>query len=186
LATQKPILIGIYSPKPQSGKSTLAAFMAHNFGFEHRSISQPIKFMLEGLLISVGLPRPHVERLMREDKEKTIPELGGRSFRELCQSLGTDWGRKLVQPRLWLEIALQPPSIVGRSVVIDDVRFVDEYWAIKEQGGEVWRIDRPLAPIPSKHESEGQLEDMFFDRHFTNDSSKEKLFRQLIYPNKEI
>lgn len=62
-------------------------------------------------------------------------------------------------------------QLLGRSVVIDDVRFPNEADLIRSLGGELWHIERPTAELTTSHASEGSLADYSFDRYLLNDSS---------------
>lgn len=42
----------------------------------------------------------------RVKKEQPIPQLGGKSFRRLAQTLGTEWGRNCVGDSIWCDIVL--------------------------------------------------------------------------------
>jgi len=173
-------IIGLYSPAPQSGKTTLANFLVENFNFERRSFSTPLKHMVNNLLLFSGIDATTVIQLGSEAKEAPIPLMGNKSYRELCQSLGMDWGRLSVDDGLWVKIALGSDGDDTRPLVIDDVRFANEYRAILRRGGEIWRISREEATVPNDHPSEGLLEQLSFDRHLTNNGSKQELFSQLI------
>jgi hypothetical protein len=90
----------------------------------------------------------------------------------MMQTLGTDWGRKLIDENLWVEAAF---GIIGQDKehnwVFDDVRFLNEYEAIRRAGGEVWKVVRPTTTLTSPHESEGRLEQVKFDVIVENISS---------------
>jgi len=171
-----PRLIGLYSPAPASGKTTVA-----NLLIEHRRVSfaAPLKHAVWTLLGEFGIPGFH---FAYEDKEAIIPELGV-SARHMMQTLGTEWGRACIHPDFWVMIARSKAQHImnnGRSVVIDDVRFPNEAAMIRDLGGELWRIDRPGVSYDGDHSSEGGLEDITPDRVIVNDGSvtqlKEKIY----------
>jgi hypothetical protein len=65
-------------------------------------------------------------------------------------------------------------------VVADDVRFPNEALAIKEMGGEVWKIVRPGTENNESHSSEGQLDHWDgFSRIIVNDGSIDDLYHKL-------
>lgn len=85
----------------------------------------------------------------------------GVTSRRLQQTLGTEWGRDSIHPDLWALIARDTVHChrdAGRSVVIDDMRFPNEYDLVLAEGGEARRIVRPGAVVTSTHVSEGQLD----------------------------
>jgi hypothetical protein len=72
------------------------------------------------------------------------------------QRLGTEFGRELIHPNLWVDTEMD--HIAGwPKVVFDDARFPNEVDAIRAAGGLLIEIVRPgyTAPgIDTKHESE--------------------------------
>lgn len=167
-APTEHMLIGLYSPEPQSGKSTVAALLQDKHGFTTKSFAAPIKRMVTDLLYSNGIDPELVTDYMGHKKEETIPEIGA-SFRYLAQTLGTEWGRNLVSSNIWVDAAMG--TLEDRLVVFDDVRFPNEYKAIREEGGQVWRITRTGTGTRTKHGSEGLLEGEEFDEEINNDGT---------------
>lgn len=178
MATER-LTIGLYSPVPQSGKSTVAEILKNRFGFEQRPFAGPLKRLVVDLLWSAGFDPERIGQLMTRDKEAPIPELGDKSFRYLMQTIGTDWGRKLIDKDLWVKLILNAPQRAD-LVVIEDVRFPNEYDAVLADGGQMWRIERPGASLPNDHPSEGLLEDREFDEVIVNDGSLEALEDKVI------
>jgi len=73
-------LIGLYSPCPQCGKTTLANLLDH----ERMSFADPLRDMVMLLLHRLSYDLETTERFLHGDlKEHTIPELGNRSPRYL-------------------------------------------------------------------------------------------------------
>ena len=171
-----PRLIGLYSPAPGCGKSTLAdLFIEH----QRLSFAAPLKRAVSNMLNELGLPGFNYVYV---DKESIIPELGV-SARHMMQTLGTEWGRARVHPDFWVMIARAKTQRImadGGSCVIDDVRFPNEAAMVFDIGGELWRIDRPGVSYDGSHESEGGLEDITPDRVIVNDGTitqlKEKIY----------
>ncbi len=167
-------MIGLYSPAPQSGKSTVATALTTEHGFEQRGFATALKRMVIDLMYSAGIRPEAVGRYMDVDKEAPIPELGNKSFRYLTQTIGTDWGRYLVDKDLWIKVLLNSP-VLPKLCVIDDLRFPNEYDAIRAAGGKCWRIYRPGQEATTDHPSEGLLEDREFDAQLTNGGTYEDL-----------
>jgi hypothetical protein len=171
-----PRLIGLYSPAPGCGKSTLADLL-----IEHQRVSfaAPLKRAVWRLLHDLGISD---FTYAYSNKEAIIPELGV-SARHMMQTLGTEWGRACIHPDFWVMIARAETQRImadGRSVVIDDVRFPNEAKMVFDLGGELWRIDRPGVSYNGDHSSEGGLEDITPDRVIVNDGTiaqlKEKIY----------
>lgn len=168
-------LIGLYSPVPQSGKSTVASYLASQHNFERHSFAGPLKRMAVELMSRAGLTPEQIGYYMDQGKEEPLPAPIGVSFRYICQTLGNDWGRNLISYDLWTGITMAGASATDGNVVIEDVRFPNEYKRIVEAGGEVWRISRTGAMVPNDHPSEGLLEGFLFDVEITNDGTVEDL-----------
>lgn len=149
-------LIGLHSPYPQAGKSTVAGILMRERRYSVRSFAEPIKRMAADLLATAGFTSKEIGYYMAEGKEETIPYPIGVSFRYLCQTLGTEWGRNLVSTNLWVDVAFQP-EFPGRGVVFDDVRFPNEVEAIRAAGGRIWCVHRGSLESHGGHPSEGAI-----------------------------
>lgn len=167
--THERLIIGLYSPAPQSGKSTVAGILEGQFGFSTRSFASALKRMVIDLLVTAGYSPEEVGHFMAAGKEEPIPALGNVSFRYLCQTIGTEWGRNLISNNLWVDLLVRNPNLPN-LLVIDDVRFPNEFDAIRSEGGQVWRISRPSGVVQTSHVSEGLLEGYPFDEEIVNDS----------------
>lgn len=168
-----PRLIGLYSPYPQSGKSTVAEGLMRQ-RYTRVPFAETVKDMVDLLLHTLGYTNDVRCRMLWHDmKAYPLPELDGVTPRELLQTLGTDWGRNMVHPDLWVRLGMAKAKrelARGRAVVIDDVRFLNEAEAIRAAGGVMVQIKRNLSqgdPLPL-HESEGQLNEYAFDLTILN------------------
>lgn len=175
-------LIGIHSPAAQSGKSFAANVLAQH-GFASMSFAEPIKRMGIEFLMSFGYEKDQAVRFVFVDKEKFIPEINCTP-RHMLQTLGTDWGRRCIDERIWLTSMQTRIAKNLRSgaigVVIDDVRFENEAKMIKDMGGEMWKIVRPSVVNKSTHVSEGQLDSWdCFDRVIENSGTIQQFRDQL-------
>ena len=165
-------LIGIYSPAPQSGKTLTATVLAHR-GYQPVSFAEPLKRMMVEFLMSFGYEKDEAVKLSWVDKAVVIPDLNV-SCRYLLQTLGTDWGRNLVCDDVWIR-AWKARASIFNKVIVDDVRFPNEADAVKDLGGELWKIVRPSAGHDWSHISEGALDDCDkFDRIIENTGTLEE------------
>lgn len=159
-----PRLIALCSPAMGSGKSTVADHLVDQYGFVRVAFATPLKAMTVALMESIGMPEDDIQRRVYgtiADKEKPLPGLGEITSRRIMQTLGTDWGRVTIRDSIWVDIALVAAKSwmdAGRSVVIDDMRFPNEYSAVLLNGGECRRIVRPGTAVTVSHASEGQLD----------------------------
>lgn len=157
------MIIGLYSPAAQSGKTTVARALQQR-GYALLPFAQPLRDMLAAMLAGMGMDSRTSTYYLAENKEALIPELGV-SARHLLRTLGTEWGRECVKASLWTDHWLARASRKP-FVVVDDVRFVNEAELIRDLGGQMWRITRPGVERNTEHASEGGLDAW---EHFTYD-----------------
>lgn len=144
------LLIGI-AGLARSGKDTVADHLRDRHGFSVFSFAKPIK---AGLCAMLDLDPG---RFGGVEKEEVIPWLGV-SPRHLMQTLGTEWGRDLVDPDIWLEVMGMKLGRAGvEHAVISDVRFKNEADWIRAQGGVMLHMRRPSAAPVRAHRSEGGI-----------------------------
>lgn len=135
--SQNPRLIAFCSPAMGSGKSTAAQHLVEQHRFVRLAFATPLKAMASALLLNAGLPDEEVyDRVQGSRKEEIIPVLG-ISSRRLQQLLGTEFGRKMIHEDIWVNLTLANARSYldrGISVVIDDMRFPNEYHAVIAAG----------------------------------------------------
>lgn len=167
------MIIGLYSTVPQSGKTTFANMLSSMYGKEGYVVS--FADILRELVVKVSAPFLHGgeqeawEWLEDERKDKgVIPELGV-THRHMLQTIGTEWGRHLIHPDVWVKVLMKRIEDVYYFakdyplIVIDDVRFENEFDWIRSEGGVMVRIVRQDAPDNNAHMSHGLLDDRVFD-----------------------
>lgn len=145
----------------QSGKTTAALHLEKKYGIRRKHIAEPLRAMLAVLLQANGMSSDMITRYLEGDlKEQLIPELGVTS-RYAQITLGTEWGRELVNPDLWAK-TWQRGVADGESVMNDSVRFPNEAEAIRALGGVVIMIKRP-GTKPAKFKW-GKLGEFLFEK----------------------
>lgn len=177
-------LIGLYSPVAQSGKSTAAKQFAKLLDGVRMSFADPMREIavpVIGEFMDGG--EAEVWEWLGDERKgtKPIPQLGC-TIRHALQTLGTEWGRDCIHPDVWTLIAQQRSRKLRRSraVIIDDIRFPNEYAMVKREGGAVIRVNRPDAPpSPNAHKSERLLEHLPFDFYIENTSLED--LRRAVY-----
>jgi len=142
------LLIGIAGPK-RSGKDTLARLLCGALNARQDSFAAPIRNFIGEL---IGLD----PELLELHKETPIPWLDGVTPRQMMQTVGTEWGRVMVHPELWVNSLMARVSHT-QHVVISDVRFPNEARAILAHGGVVIAVDRPGTGEGDSHISESPL-----------------------------
>jgi hypothetical protein len=167
-----PKIIGLWSPAPGSGKTTVAQLLA-----DHTIVSfaEPLKRMATELLICAGYREDEAQRLLYRDKHESLTRLSGwPTGRALLQRLGSEFGRDQIHPLLWVNLWIFRATEC-EHVVADDVRFGEEMDAIRDLGGEVWSVVRPGFYDKTGHKSENALAGRTFDRVIINDGTLEDL-----------
>lgn len=168
-------LIGLIG-KARSGKDTAANYLQMLHGYNRYAFAEPIKDMISA---AFGYQIGESEGA---DKEQVIEWLG-KSPRQLMQLLGTEWGRDLVHPNLWLLLAdqtLQHHTRVGsHGLVISDVRFDNEAEWIIKQGGTLIEITRGAASAVNQHASESGIDESYPRFTVANDQTVDDLYEAL-------
>lgn len=154
-------LIGLCSPAMGSGKTTCADMLVRSHQFVRVAFATPLKSMATALLTSGGMSPDQARDHIYGDRKEDHIELLGMTARRLQQLLGTEFARHHIRDTIWVDIAIAHAKTLmtaGYSVVIDDMRFPNEYDAIIAAGGDCIRVVRPDATVTSAHASEGQLD----------------------------
>lgn len=171
----KPKLVGIMGAAG-AGKDTAAEYISTVLELDHDSFAAPLYAGLSAILnVSIRSLRD------RDVKERPFPGIG-KSPRQLLQTLGTEWGRQMVDEDLWLKLAQQRHHArlrFGGGTVISDVRFLNEANWIIDANGILLRISRPGVEAVSDHISELAAATMPADHTILNSGSKVDMYRRL-------
>ena len=111
---------------PLSGKST---FCGNVFGYARVSFASPLYAMLGALLGDDVVNAARGANV----KGEPLPGLCGKSLREGLQTLGTEWGREMIGHDLWINHLFEEAE-GRRAIAVDDLRFPDEYEALRARG----------------------------------------------------
>jgi len=154
-----------------AGKDTAAMHLSQERQFIAMALADPLYEMVAAM---TGIA---AERLAdRNVKETTIGWLGA-SPRRLLQTIGTEWGRGTLGDDVWVKHLFRRMADAGKNknFVVTDVRFANEAKAIRERGGRIIEIVRPmpLAGVPEEarlHPSEAGIPDDLVDAQIVNDT----------------
>lgn len=177
------ILIGL-TGRAGCGKDTAAALLIDTVGASALALAfaDPMRNMLHPLLRAAGYTAPL--RLLDDRRAKETPiEPFGCSPRRLMQTLGTEWGRQMIKPTLWVDLMrqrLERERHQWELIVITDVRFDDEAQLIHTRGGEVWQIERATDAVAA-HSSEAGISPLLVSRTIDNTGTLDALRDQLHY-----
>ncbi|MFH8414390.1 deoxynucleotide monophosphate kinase family protein [Streptomyces collinus] len=178
------LLIGL-SGYSRSGKNEAAEALVQ-FGWRQAAFADKLREFL--LAVDPVIPGPYGTGNLRlsilirdvgwEYAKDHYPEV-----RALLQRTGTEAGRRLLGPNVWVD-ALFRDLEEAHALVITDVRFPNEAQAVADRGGVVLRIERPgVGPAKDRigrvHESETALDGWPFDHVLHNDGSVRDLHLKL-------
>jgi hypothetical protein len=166
-----------------SGKDSVRLILERDHNYHGLAFADPMRLMLFELLTSAGLSSNYMHS--RDLKEAPIPELGV-SYRHMAQTLGTEWGRNTLHPDFWIRLAAayvndcaRHSGTAGMPIVVSDVRFLNEALWIKQQGGQLWRVDRPNLPPVRSHQSEREIDTLVHNQWISNWGTLEDLELQV-------
>jgi hypothetical protein len=143
-------LIGL-TGKAGVGKDCFANFINTKLNFEPYSFAGPLK---DACCLLFGWSRYQVDH-DREFKEAIDPRWGF-SPRKAMQLMGTEYGRELLRQDLWVHMAkVRLDETRKAGLLVIDVRFENEASWIRDNGGLLVHIQRPVgaAEVPA-HASE--------------------------------
>lgn len=139
-----------------SGKDTAAEVLREQKSFVPMSFAATIKGVLCMIFNWTGDEWQDLKW-----KETPNDHCFGKTPREIAQSFGTDWGRNMVHPDIWVQLTMRMiKEAPAMSWVFTDVRFPNEAQAIRDAGGILIFVkctDRETGTEFSEHESEAWL-----------------------------
>lgn len=103
-----------------AGKSTVADYLYHEYGYEKVKISQPLYEI--------------AEKLWGPESAKD---------RALLQDLGTKM--REIDPDVWINYYVKLIEDAGTWIVNDTLRFPNEFWSLKKAGFAMVRVQAPEA-----------------------------------------
>jgi len=132
------------------GKNVFAQMLANRFKTQGKEVRiaafadalYAVAHMLYGW---AGFATKDFYEKHRELKEVILPALG-MSPRTLLIRLGTEAIRKKVYDQTWVKLLLHS-TVDDEILIITDLRFPNEFEAVKRTGGKTIRLDRPSIPI---------------------------------------
>lgn len=174
------IIVGLTGPAC-SGKGEIA------LAIERTCLCRYVEFYFAEKLwkmISALTGRP-VEWLRDRRNKDTAMEIAPgvvATPRRMAQTLGTEWGRRLIHDDLWCsETLARVDSFVAVMrttlpddefvIAITDVRFDNEAIGIRDRGGVIWEASRPGADTCESHPSESGISPHLIDRRIVNGGS---------------
>ena len=165
LPMKKMRLIGI-AGQARSGKDTAARYLLNKLGGDWYSASfaDPMKEMLNTIGVDTG------------DSFKDLPvNQYGVSTRHMLQTLGTEWGRNLIDEDFWIDVFANMNAY--QCVIVPDVRFENEAELVRKHGFLIHMEGR--GGIEGSHISERKIEFDEKDIYVDNRGSLSELYARL-------
>lgn len=187
-----PLMIGL-AGYAQAGKDTVGRVLTEHAAFQRVSFADALRDALYAINPIVAHERHRTERGGLSDEEPVrvqdiVDTIGWErakveypEIRELQQRTGTEGGRDIHGQDIWVNTALaKVNTALGGRYVFTDVRFPNEFAAVKAAGGEVWRITRPGTEPVNAHPSETALDGFEFDRGIVNCGTVDQLETEVL------
>ena len=133
-----------------SGKGTVADYLVERYGYGKESFANSVK---DSISVVFGWNREMLEgdtvqsRAFREQPDAFWSDKLGKPFspRMALQLMGTEAGRDVFHPDLWIFTALRRMQ-ENKNYVLADVRFPNEIQRIREAGGKIVWVRRGELP----------------------------------------
>lgn len=174
------MLIGI-NGYARAGKDTVGEILVRKFGFKRISFADKLReflFAQNPWIVLRGGAVVRLQAFVNEvgwEKAKEEPDV-----RELQQTTGTEGGRVVLGPDVWVDAAMRDMEQTSATrFCFTDVRFPNEAEAIRARDGAVWRIRRTGCGPINGHKSETALDGYPFDAIVNNDGTLEDLERHV-------
>ena len=137
-------LIGIAGPA-RAGKDTLASYLLGNLSddWTRSSFADPLKAMLSVIGVDCS-----------DGAKAVIDDSYGATPRHMMQTLGTEWGRHMIDGDIWVKAFARLNA--GKCVIVPDVRFENEADLVREHGVLIHLVGR--GGIEGNHVSENAIE----------------------------
>lgn len=175
VASRGRVIVGLAGRK-RCGKSTIAGVLRQH-GFLEASFASPIR-MFATFLLSPEMVGGH--DWLDANKETPIDWLDGKTPRQVMQTLGTEWGRQMIHPDLWVRrLARMVDASTAPNFVISDVRFPNEADAIHGMGGIIVNVERTEIVGADEHVSEAGLAPEYVDLTFQNRGTLVEMRREV-------
>lgn len=165
-----------------SGKDTAAEVLLRE-GYTKIKFADGLKAMIRAFLLLYGYSEDRVERMIEGDLKEVADEAWcGRTTRFVMQTLGTEWGRLTINPKLWTNLFEKRAKDAG-TVVVTDMRFINESASVKtaDPTAKLIRVvrGRDDKPILGAHASEIELWGLPVHEVLHNDGTVEELQEQV-------
>lgn len=143
----------------RAGKDEAASVLVNEYGFTQVAFADKLREMLYALdpLVSDQNGWITVQQVIDKYGWNGYKEtIYSREIRRLLQRLGTEAGRQTLWDSIWIDATLTGFD-ESDKIVVSDARFFNEFDAVRNRGGRIWRIERegvgPISDHPSETEA---------------------------------
>ena len=169
-----------------SGKDTAAEILGKENSIYSYAFADPIYHMINSVFEP---PKKTIKKGRRKtqvlDKDGIVKE-AGVTFRQLIQTLGTEWGRNIINQNIWINLADIDYKDRDKKecstldfYIFTDVRFDNEAEYIKSLGGKIIEINRKGSGTRG-HASEKGIDDSYIDHRIGNNGSMKEFKERVI------
>lgn len=138
-------MIIAFTGQPGAGKTTAAQIIQAELGKRAVIISfaDPVYQILQTIYTGYEVYFELV-KIDKMELKSALPDKYGNTPRDLLRAIG-DFGRTKIHPDLWVDLAMKEiDKYRDRAVVvIDDLRFPNELYALMDRGAKIREIVRP-------------------------------------------
>ncbi len=175
-----PRLVAL-SGHAQSGKDTFAAMLSE-FGYQRLALADPLReglYALNPIVQGDHQTKPfRVQEIVDDIGWEEAKRMPGGEIRGLLQRMGTEFGRTVFGPDIWVETLLEKVWKGPRDqrYVITDCRFPNEAQLLGEEGAVIVRVNRPGVRPVNDHPSDAGLPEELVDYDIQNDGDLHDLW----------
>lgn len=165
----------------RTGKDSVASVLVKEHGFTRVAFADALKelalkadpLIYNNAMVNVATGRGHLKQVVHangwENAKSQFPEV-----RKFLQNLGVAC-REVMGEDVWVD-AVFPDRFIGDwNVVVTDVRFPNEFQAIRDVPGKLVKVSRPGFGPANQHVSETALEDFEWDYELQNNGTLDDL-----------
>lgn len=141
-------MIVAFGHRKQVGKSSTANLLNHHLIIEYgkdsvvnTSFAAPLYHICEYLYGWAGFKSKCYYDDHGEDKEIPLPVIG-KTPRQILIDMGTEAIRNHVYDKTWVDFLIQTRD-PSKIIIVSDLRFPDEFDAIKDADGYCIKVERP-------------------------------------------
>ena len=175
-------MVGVTGRK-RHGKDSVAKVLVDTGLYKQVSFAEPLYQAVAKIL---NVP---VEWVYAHKDEQIKWLKGSPTVRSLLQTMGTEWGRDMIDPDLWIKLCtnkIDRYHYEHYSVVVSDVRFINEAVALINKYGRrcrIWGVIKPdvKSTDTSGHSSEQEIDKIITDSIIHNNGTLEDLKNKVLH-----